>query len=483
MKRSGQNQSLRSRFRRLSIRWSLIGLVLTILVIVPTGFFVIRHTSNRQVEVMATALGRAFRPMILQDQARDAQLQMDDVAKLKAGESVTILDKNFKPVYLEKLGDEAPAHCKVAGVPCWLSGGTLISIAAPIYFDDDTKHELYGYLSLNLKPTVDWAEVLIILFGGGLIFWLQVRGIYSSLKKESARIERVLSHWKARIDNPKLPEPTEDDRRLFAEFLPLNQSIGTLHSRITALESVAAATAATKAKTDIVRGIGHDLKTPLSQLSKFFAVFVSNTKTKNFVNDKEVERIESTMRRMGSLIRQVTNLGRKSEIPSDTNLTLWLTAYCNELRTDPEVVKSGIDISFENPEKHDLFSSIHEVDLFRLVDNVSRNAIEAFPENPVRKNKITISLKSSENRSLLSISDNGSGIPLGIQHKIFDLDFTTKKARGTGLGLGIVNKICTDLNLQLNFKSSESTGTTFIIEFPSILKKFSESVLRGEVSV
>jgi signal transduction histidine kinase len=466
--RSDQSHSLRQRFRKLSIRWSLVGLALTFIVVVPTVIAVIRHSSEREVEVMATALGRAFRPLILQDQIRDAQLQMEAVAKLKSDESVTLLDKDFKSIYLDKLGDKASDHCRISNAPCWLTSTRQVSISLPIYFDDDLKSELYGYLVLKLNPSVDWFEIFLIALGGGLIFFLQVRGIYSALKRESSRIEEVLSSWKGRVDNPRIPEPEDAEKRLFAEFLPLDESISSLHRKIAELESVAASKAASKAKVDIVRGIGHDLKTPLSQLSKFFSVFVSNTKMNRSVDEKEVERMERTMKLMGSLIRQVTTLGKSTEVPSHTNLTLWMTAYHNELKSDPELCESNLEIYFEANERDDLFSKIHETDLFRLVDNLIRNALEALPSERPSQNTIAISLKSVDGQPVLAISDNGSGIPQRIQHQIFDLDFTTKNTRGTGLGLGIAKKICTDLGLRLSFTSKENFGTTFTVEFIGI---------------
>jgi signal transduction histidine kinase len=483
MKASAQNQSLRKRFRNLSIRWSFIGLVLTILVVVPTVFAIIRHSSERQVEVMATALTRAFRPMILKDQVRDAQLQMENVAKLKSGELVTVLDQDSKPIYLERLGDKTPDYCSRAATPCWLAGGTRVSISAPIYFDDDTKNELYGYLILTLKPTVDWYEIALIVLGGGLVFIFQIFGFYSSLKGESYRIERVLANWKTRIDNPKVPEPEDSANKLFEEFVPLNRAVESLHRKISGLESAAAKEAATKAKIEIVRGIGHDLKTPLSNLSKYFEILVTNVNRHKTINQREIERIEYTMKLMGSIIRQVTNFGRRSEKSTHTNLTLWLTAYTNELKTNAEILKNNVVVSFDSSGTEDVFASVDEIDLFRLIDNITRNAVEAFPANREVENKISISLRTSENGTEIYIVDNGLGIPETIQGKIFDLDFTTKKTRGTGLGLGIVRKICDDVGLKISFSSEENSGTRFTVQLPSTKIKISGSLLRGEVNI
>jgi signal transduction histidine kinase len=160
-----------------------------------------------------------------------------------------------------------------------------------------------------------------------------------------------------------------------------------------------------------------------------------------------------------------------------------LTAYTNELKTDTEILKNNIAVKFESSAQEDIFARIDETDLFRLVDNICRNAVEAFPPNPIVQNTILILLRTLENGSEIQISDNGLGIPKAIQDKIFDLDFTTKKTRGTGLGLGIVKKICVDMGFKVDFSSEELSGTTFTVQFPFATKEFSESVLPGEVNI
>jgi signal transduction histidine kinase len=64
------------------------------------------------------------------------------------------------------------------------------------------------------------------------------------------------------------------------------------------------------------------------------------------------------------------------------------------------------------------------------------------------------------------ISDNGNGIPSHLLNKIFNLYFTTK-AKGTGIGLSIVQKIITEHNGFITVESKENIGTTFTIILPS----------------
>ena len=78
---------------------------------------------------------------------------------------------------------------------------------------------------------------------------------------------------------------------------------------------------------------------------------------------------------------------------------------------------------------------------------------------------------------VLSVSDSGPGIPVEIQHRVFDPFFTTRK-EGTGLGLSIVQRIVDGMNGTLTMNSSE-TGTTFRVFLP--LAEAEKRSLEGEV--
>ncbi len=78
--------------------------------------------------------------------------------------------------------------------------------------------------------------------------------------------------------------------------------------------------------------------------------------------------------------------------------------------------------------------------------------------------------------ALLSIHDQGSGIPAEIRDKIFDLYFTTKKD-GSGIGLAMTYRIVELHNGSIEVQSDAIHGTTFILRFP--LNGFQESRARG----
>ena len=78
--------------------------------------------------------------------------------------------------------------------------------------------------------------------------------------------------------------------------------------------------------------------------------------------------------------------------------------------------------------------------------------------------------------ALLSIHDQGSGIPADVRDKIFDLYFTTKKD-GSGIGLAMTYRIVELHNGSIEVESDATHGTTFILRFP--LNSLQESRARG----
>jgi len=102
----------------------------------------------------------------------------------------------------------------------------------------------------------------------------------------------------------------------------------------------------------------------------------------------------------------------------------------------------------------------------QVVMNILANAIDAL--EPVSKPRITISTERLDNQAIITISDNGPGIPEAVRARIFDPFFTTKTVgKGTGMGLSISYQIVTDRHKgTLAVSSTPGDGTQFTISIP-----------------
>ncbi|MCI4625065.1 MAG: ATP-binding protein [Candidatus Magnetoovum sp. WYHC-5] len=99
----------------------------------------------------------------------------------------------------------------------------------------------------------------------------------------------------------------------------------------------------------------------------------------------------------------------------------------------------------------------------QMIMNILLNAIDSKEKDVT----ITIETKQLEDNVIISIADNGKGIPRSIQNRIFEPFFTTKPVGlGIGIGLTIAYKIIVQYDGKIEVQSKENEGATFIIAFP-----------------
>jgi PAS domain S-box-containing protein len=98
----------------------------------------------------------------------------------------------------------------------------------------------------------------------------------------------------------------------------------------------------------------------------------------------------------------------------------------------------------------------------QILTNLLVNALHALPERPVRQNLIRVATRQQGGRVVISVGDNGVGVPPALRSRIFDPFFTTKDVgTGTGLGLSICHSLVTRLGGRIELESEVDRGTTF----------------------
>ncbi|MEL7004287.1 MAG: ATP-binding protein [Bacteroidota bacterium] len=105
----------------------------------------------------------------------------------------------------------------------------------------------------------------------------------------------------------------------------------------------------------------------------------------------------------------------------------------------------------------------HPDELGQVWTNLIQNALQAIPP---KDGEINITAKSLGNQYMVSIEDNGTGIPVKYQDKIFDAFYTTKAiGEGSGLGLSIAKEILERHNGEITFETQLNKGTRFDVTF------------------
>lgn len=123
-----------------------------------------------------------------------------------------------------------------------------------------------------------------------------------------------------------------------------------------------------------------------------------------------------------------------------------------------------------------------EVELSQLLVNLVVNAADACEgrHGVGGESLVSVQVRSEADRWVLSVKDNGCGIPPDQLERIFAPLFTTKPNGGTGLGLGIVKRIVDAHHGQIRLQSTVDVGTTFEILFPQITETETETTTAAQ---
>jgi signal transduction histidine kinase len=102
-----------------------------------------------------------------------------------------------------------------------------------------------------------------------------------------------------------------------------------------------------------------------------------------------------------------------------------------------------------------------------VLENLLSNAVKYTPPQGL----ITVSIRKQRNRILITVKDNGCGIPKGQQHRIFSKYFRAgnalmREAQGVGLGLYMCKLLIESVAGRIWFESRENEGATFYVSLP-----------------
>ncbi len=111
----------------------------------------------------------------------------------------------------------------------------------------------------------------------------------------------------------------------------------------------------------------------------------------------------------------------------------------------------------------------------RCIMNLVGNAIDATPEGGGKKIILRTRVEAGAGPNggdwaVVEVTDQGTGIPVEARDKVFDLLFSTKGSKGTGLGLALTRKIIEEHSGNVSFNTEMDVGTTFFVRLPKRLQ-------------
>jgi len=210
---------------------------------------------------------------------------------------------------------------------------------------------------------------------------------------------------------------------------------------------------------EFARQVAHEIKNPLTPMKLMIQNYMRKFSS---VDDELVER---TLRTSKILMQQIDTIESIADAFSDfakmpnrkDEKVEFVEIINNTLELFP---KENLTFTSSSPTIEMMFDKQY---LNRIVTNVVKNAFQSVPVGKVAKIDVNIFVQNKE--LILTIEDNGVGIPNNDLKDIFKPRFTTKTS-GTGIGLSMVKKIIDDYDGVIYFESTLNKGTKVVIKLP-----------------
>ncbi len=218
---------------------------------------------------------------------------------------------------------------------------------------------------------------------------------------------------------------------------------------------------------ELTAGIAHEINQPLTAIAAYAdagrKIIDRNAtpprKEMDFICERMGEqsrRAAEVVQRLRKLVRSGTVSKSKHDINQIIRNTLLLFEY--------EIKRTNIELTFYPLESLQLLY-VDEIQIQQILVNLVKNSLDAISEAGLSGGRIEIRIRESGPVVEISVIDNGPGVSVADQDKLFDSFFTTKP-KGVGLGLSICKSISAAHGGNLRYRQSDISGSTFTLSLP-----------------
>ena len=279
--------------------------------------------------------------------------------------------------------------------------------------------------------------------------WWQVTNPFGGLSTRTRQVERVL----------QLP----DGRYLLVTAEYVRPGRGEpVEQLVVSLRGTEARDRAEREHADLIATVAHELRSPLTGIKGFTATLLANWD--RFTEDQRrlmLEAVDSDADRLTRLIAELLDVARIDagrlelrRVPTD------LAGLVNK-RVEARVV-AGIDSERFVVEVTDHLPEmwVDPDKMGQVVDNLIENALRH------GDGTVTITLRQDPDGLVMSVADQGPGIPPGRAHRIFGRFWKGSDRGGTGLGLYVVNGIVEGHGGRIALVPPPEGGARFVVVLP-----------------
>ena len=268
---------------------------------------------------------------------------------------------------------------------------------------------------------------------------------------------------------------TRDEVILHASFSLIKRVTGFVSGSVCVLHDITEQQKNENSQKQFVSNVSHELRTPLTSLHAYIETLNEGAWKDPDIAPQFLQVTQEETERMIRMINELLSLSRMDRGVSKIDVE-WvnfndfvahiLDRFDMIVKTDAKEGKKKYTIKRKLGSQA-LWVEIDTDKFAQVIDNIMNNAIKYSPDGGV----ITVKLRQEQQKIVLSISDQGLGIPRENLGKIFDRFYRVDKARsreqgGTGLGLAIAKEIVNEHHGKIWANSSEGKGSTFYISLP-----------------
>jgi two-component system, NtrC family, nitrogen regulation sensor histidine kinase NtrY len=214
---------------------------------------------------------------------------------------------------------------------------------------------------------------------------------------------------------------------------------------------------------EMAKQIAHEIKNPLTPMKLNVQQLFKSWKDKVPGFDKTLDRFTKNqieyIENLSSIASAFSTFAKMPETtPGEVNIL-------DQIRITLELFKNTENVSFRVhwPRETRIVIYADKEQLNGVFSNLIKNGIQSIPTG--REGLIILTIEVKNDKVMISVSDNGSGIPESLRQNLFTPNFTTKSS-GMGLGLSIAKKYIESANGRIWFESEVNKGSVFFFELP-----------------
>jgi PAS domain S-box-containing protein len=209
----------------------------------------------------------------------------------------------------------------------------------------------------------------------------------------------------------------------------------------------------------LTSGVAHEVKNPINAIVVHLEVLRQKLKEIDPDTRRHMDVIGSEIRRLDRVVQTLVDFTR----PVDLRLAeLDMRKLVDEVVMLAAPAAEQHKVRIERQPSPEALLARMDVDLVKqALLNIVLNGVQAMPDGGT----LTIATRRDGEGGLITVCDQGAGIPPEIRDKVFNLYFTTKKG-GSGIGLAMAYRVVQLHHGNLEFTSVPEQGTTFYLRFP-----------------